>query len=375
MSEKENGDIFKLTLRKKKFKTIKGYLQKHLVVKTENDINLDKFVNIYKKLGEGVQGTVYKSGLVRSSKKNSENTFVIKATNITKGEYNLHNNPFSKKALVKQPYIEIISSLLTNELVLQKICPHFNLNYNYLILDNCNEKTRVSTKKYCTLQFNEYINNGTFADWISKRRSVEMLTNAFFQILAGLYAINFHYNMIHNDFHGENILIHKVKPGGYWIYIINKQRYYVPNLGYVFVISDFGYSLIPDIMYPDWYVKKQNSNIILKDYCDIKLTNITIKTWDLRKLIRLTVKKSNKNILFKQVFLTYFEKLIKGGLPQNDIIKFIYGSTIDCNKYPFHCYTTKNYVSGKRIDTFDLNKKLDIKNLPSELHNLKIIDC
>jgi hypothetical protein len=370
-------ELFNTSSRKKYYKNVNTYIQKYLIYnKTNGDnmVSFNKFINIYKKLGEGVQGAVYKSGLVRSSKKQFDNTFVIKATNITKGEYNLHNLPFSKKACVKQPYIEIISSLLTNQLVLQKICPNFTLNYNYLILDNCKEKTRISTKKYCTLQFNEYINQGTFADWISKKRSVEMLTNAFFQILSGLYAINFHYNMIHNDFHGENILVQKIKPGGYWIYIINNKKYYVPNLGYVFLIMDFGYSLIPDIMYPDWYVKKQNSNIVLKDYQDIKLTNITIKTWDLKKLIKFTVRGSNKNMLFKQVFLTYFEKLIALGLPQNDIIKFIYGSTNNCNKFPFHCYTSKNYVSGKRIDTFNLNKNLDITKLPTELHKLKIIN-
>jgi phosphatidate cytidylyltransferase len=47
-------------------------------------------------------------------------------------------------------------------------------------------------------------------------------------------------NLIHNDCHTGNFLFHKIKPGGYFHYNIFGIDYYLENLGYLWVIWDFG---------------------------------------------------------------------------------------------------------------------------------------
>jgi hypothetical protein len=47
-------------------------------------------------------------------------------------------------------------------------------------------------------------------------------------------------NSIHNDCHSGNFLFHKIKPGGYFHYNIFGIDYYLENLGYLWVIWDFG---------------------------------------------------------------------------------------------------------------------------------------
>jgi serine/threonine protein kinase len=59
--------------------------------------------------------------------------------------------------------------------------------------------------------------------------------------------IGFHYlhsvlSIIHNDFKPANILVKRIKPGGYFKYTIGKDVFFVKNVGLLFFISDFGIS-------------------------------------------------------------------------------------------------------------------------------------
>ena len=72
-----------------------------------------------------------------------------------------------------------------------------------------------------------------------------LVTNCLFQIAAGLYSLEKFYDLTHNDLHFGNILVHEVKPGGFWHYKIDGANYYVPNMGYLFVLWDFGMAHIP----------------------------------------------------------------------------------------------------------------------------------
>ena len=47
-------------------------------------------------------------------------------------------------------------------------------------------------------------------------------------------------NAFHNDAHAGNFLYHRVKPGGYFHYNIYGKDYYIENIGYLWVIWDFG---------------------------------------------------------------------------------------------------------------------------------------
>lgn len=151
----------------------------------------------------------------------------------------LQNDSFRKPSLV-----EIISQVLTNQLILQKICPHFSLN---LYWDYTDEDKRIHI-------FNEYANAQTFFDWAQTGRDDDHWFNALFQIMVGLLSMKRYYNMLHTDFHPLNILVQKVQPGGYWVYTIDNFKYYLPNLGYVFLLHDFGFSWIPEKLYVSWHV-------------------------------------------------------------------------------------------------------------------------
>lgn len=67
--------------------------------------------------------------------------------------------------------------------------------------------------------------------------------------------------MRHNDLHAGNVLVHKIKPGGYFLYKINNKNYYVPNLGYVFLLWDFGMISIPGMIKGKFENKKNETDI------------------------------------------------------------------------------------------------------------------
>ena len=46
-------------------------------------------------------------------------------------------------------------------------------------------------------------------------------------------------NFVHMDLHLGNLLVHKVKAGGYWHYKVLGRDVYVPNVGYLVVLWDF----------------------------------------------------------------------------------------------------------------------------------------
>lgn len=361
---------FTISKRKKEYNAVNKYINSS----QKKNQPLLRSLKLGKTLGEGAQGIVFKSTFKTPKQKFPKN-LVVKRTLLTKNTFKLKSNLFSSKALKTESYIEIVSSMLVNQLILQKICPNYTLNYDADILDNCT-KEKISYRKYCTVQYNEFCNYGNFSQWITKHRGINLWCNALFQIMAGLYAMKSHYNMIHNDLHGKNILVQKVKKGGYWVYKIDNKKYYVPNLGYIFLISDFGFSWIPGVMYPRWLIKKRKNYYSLQDSNYTRLNKKSMNTWDLSKLKRVTIDPNVKNDAkinkhFKNTFLTLFDHVIKyveTDFPKDDLIKIIYGSgSGNCNKYPFYCYTNKNLVEGEKIETYDLDKKLNKKSIKKDI--------
>lgn len=141
----------------------------------------------------------------------------------------------SNKAFNKPSLIEIVAMTMTNQLVFQGICPNFVINYYWDFSDQ-----DITLNLY-----NEFINDNDFDSWARESHDDEMWFNALFQIMMGLIAMEKTFHMRHTDFHLKNIMVQKVKPGGYWTYTLNNTKYYLPNLGYVFLINDLGYAWIP----------------------------------------------------------------------------------------------------------------------------------
>jgi len=218
--------------------TIIRRLDNTRVIDKDNDLlNMAKNISF---LGEGKYGEVFKACYPdkknKSGKSMCKYNLAIKKIKSKIPEKILNNVNKNMDELFKydSKYMdlkEVTTMFLGSTLVLENKTQNLPMLYGYT----------VSEKEIKFLS--EYANGGSFKDWLlGKIRSRAELDNAFFQIFHGLYCLAKYFGVSHNDLHWENVLIHKVKPGGLWVYEINDVKYYLPNLGFVFVLWDFGFS-------------------------------------------------------------------------------------------------------------------------------------
>ena len=87
--------------------------------------------------------------------------------------------------------------------------------------------------------------------FIKKTLNKEIIESILLQVYIALIALG-DLGFIHMDLHLGNVLISEIKniKNSYWIYIIKKKTYYVPNYGYHVKIWDFGRAMSYDIDSP-----------------------------------------------------------------------------------------------------------------------------
>lgn len=289
-----------------------------------------------KKISSGIEGVVYKVILGKNNKndplilkqidlKKLKSTKGVKSVMLNARPEDVYHIFYTTRNFNYPSLIEVVANTLTNQLVLQNVCPHYILNYHWNYDNN-------------TINlYNEYATFGDFYKWTKMDHSHEMWMNALFQILVGLYAIKKYYNMHHTDFHTGNILVHKVKPGGYWIYTINRKNYYVPNLGYIFLLSDFGFAWIPNKLLVEWHYKDKLSH----------LTKVGLEFYDLLILIE-----SIRDINLPRTFLNVLENMFA--------------------KPETYMYTTKHYKAEYEYykNKNDIKKAKHFQNLLNTYPNI-----
>ena len=103
---------------------------------------------------------------------------------------------------------------------------------------------------------NEYATGGDLRNYykkIIKNYEYEKVKNKFMnaisQILISLMFYHKIVNSSHGDLHQYNILNHLTIPGGYFHYKLYDKDYYIENIGYIWVIWDFGFSVPFDNSY------------------------------------------------------------------------------------------------------------------------------
>ena len=153
--------------------------------------------------------------------------------------------------------------------------------------------------------------------------------------------------MTHFDLHSENILVQKVKKGGYFEYIIDGVSYKLPNLGFRLYIIDLGQAFIPK-KFKSWYVKQEYSNR--------RLT----KAFDIQFLFESTLELSTSPKEFKNEI----SQLIKDIDIKEHFASIIYD--LWYNKYE----TVKE--NSKLIETYNLDKKLNTTDIPKDIKHLVI---
>jgi hypothetical protein len=280
---------------------------------------------------------------------------------------------YSRDSFDKPSLTEIITLTLTNQLVCQKISPHYCLNYYW------------DYEKNIIRSYNEYASSGDFSKWAQHQHSLDIWINALFQIFVGILAIQRYFNIVHTDLHIKNILVHKVQPGGFWTYIIDKKRYYLPNLGYVFVLSDFGFSWIPNHISIPWrynqtlkYVKSNKTHfydvaIFIKSL--LQLPNIPD---EIRLVLNKTFKKTDFIIFKKQYYQNMFKQHNKKD-KQKSIYKYIINNYKKISRKHtsslsfkiqemFDIY--KKRPKGSRIETYSLDKRFKRSTLPKVFKEL-----
>ena len=310
----------------------------------------DNLFNIFKKtkkeIAYGIEGTVYKAPLDDDHdisiklidfqrlviKKNANIDFLNKTPDDI---YEIFNT--LKKNTTYPSLVEIISFTLTNQLVFQKISPHFVLNYYW----------EYNDKKF--IYYNEYINNGTLQEWAKQSQTEEVWINILLQIIFAIISMKRYFNMTHCDLSIANILIQQIPKGGAWKYIINKKEYILPNIGWICLINDFGFTTIPDKLYVDWYYTNDLKNIPEKQF----------EFLDFNKFANeLLISKVFDNFKYSKNILT-------------NSISLLYNNNIDILNvtYELHMwyFQQKNKNEIKIIDIYDMDKHLNKKLLPQNM--------
>lgn len=297
-------------------------------------------------LGRGGQGKVYSY----CRKNTDQDCVAVKKIYIEAQQSKYLNDPFSKRALLHSTFIELASMKLINEIILSNVCPNFILNYTWRF----KSRSGICDDLYPNVAyfFNEYIpNSQTFTEWVKEERNIEELYNAYFQIIYSIYTLQLKLNMTHLDLHTDNIIVQKVPKGGYWEYTIGETTYYVPNLGYIFYINDFGHAWIPNVL-KSWFIRQRYKPNKIKSHFDLMI------------LYRSHFNKVKKK--FPKSFQTVLQNIIK---------TLRNGSREDFSKIIKDIWFDKYKVINNNssiIDKFNINNSIDSSSIPQELRPLLI---
>jgi hypothetical protein len=214
--------------RKKTYKKIDVELDK--INSNNSKISFKKNILEGNILGKGDFGHVIEG-------KRKEYVFAIKYARIEKDSL---KNPYDKSLSSWREWY-ILDNII-KPIILNGICPNLPLIYNSFISRNTKLYLRKNEEVHPTNILLMELADGTLKDFFKIKPDEEQLYCCLFQIMAGLHAIQ-HYGQIMNyDIKGSNILYYNINPGGFWEYTILGNKYYIPNYGKLFVISDFGIS-------------------------------------------------------------------------------------------------------------------------------------
>lgn len=217
------------------------------VYKVINNIPIFRIGNriiLTKKIGsDSAYGVVYFSYYI--DKNEGYNKDLIFATKLIEGTRNNLNEYYILETLTL--------SVINNEFI------HFPITYGLL---ECYDKSLES--KYVSLNITKHksleryipeniakldnlfiilseLANGDLEHFYKYNyNNDEIMLNALIQIFLSLMFFYKKINAFHADAHNGNFLYYKIKPGGYFHYNIYGVDYYLKNVGYLWVIWDFG---------------------------------------------------------------------------------------------------------------------------------------
>lgn len=221
-----------------------------------------------------------------------------------------------------QNYTEIQIAKKLSNVTLKDKCPHFLIVYKVMGCNNNRELTTlpnlIKNSDYF-ISVNELV-SGNFRNFLlNSNPNEELIINALQQILIAILSFHtFTGGLFHNDCHYRNFLFHKIKPGGYFHYNIYGKDIYVKNLGYIWLIWDFGL-----VRMDKSYSKKRLADYFRILYFFIKYYNIKNnnpvinKLWELNDEYSYIFGSSDKKFF---EFLFGLKDLFEYNIPQNSKI-------------------------------------------------------
>lgn len=190
--------------------------------------------------------------------------------------------------------LEVLLIQKLSKIVEQDKNPHFLFNYKFFM---CNKKTQKFVLPTIIQDNNYYITanelvNGNFKNFLLDDNTTSiLLLNALQQILIAI--LSFHHfsgGLFHNDCHYKNFIFLKIKPGGHFHYKIYNQDIYIKNMGYIWIIWDYG------------LIKRRNSERRLEDYFKILYFFLKFKN---------NVNYNKKSISFSKGLLDIVNKILE----------------------------------------------------------------
>ena len=226
--------------------------------KSSNKYLLSDNILLYKKIGSNSRfGVVFKSMNINTEYENIPK-FVVKIQFLTK-EYKT----------------ELLFFKLISDYAVKYNIPNLPVLYKSI---NCDKiirepaypeviyKSNRKFKKYSMILYE--LASGDLKSYLTMYNITEQKwKNIYEQIFMSILILH-SMNIIHNDTHYGNFLYTKIKPGGCFHYKINGDDYYIENIGYRWIIWDFGNArplsklvnglFINDYMLINLFMRKRN---------------------------------------------------------------------------------------------------------------------
>jgi len=197
-----------------------------------NKYLLTNNIKLYKQIGtKSVFGIVYKAKNINKSYK-SIPKFVVKIQ--------LQTKEFKNELSI----FKLFSSYAFKNNIIHIPLYYYDCLCNNIIKEPAYPKLLTEAKKiyknYSIILYERA--DGDLKSFIdSKNYNENIWKNIYEQIYMSIFIIH-NLGYLHNDAHSGNFIYRKIKKGGCFHYKINGEDYYIENIGYIWMIWDYGFT-------------------------------------------------------------------------------------------------------------------------------------
>lgn len=337
------------------------FLEDRIQEKKDFDDNMKRHhATEIKFMTKGADGKLFKMKVGRSQ----QIEFARKVMKYSTSIRNVNRMFLGRRPFNDPDVIDVAASMLVSQAVLQNICPNFTLTFDFGI------------KEKHVHQDMELINGEKLREWLvkrteknNKRKDTPRLhfnqewNSVIFQIIVALWCMQRQFGMIHHDLHVGNIMITTLEEKDVVLhYKVSGNHFYVPTFGYFVQIIDFGRVYTPKnkiklvetfdkrVKYGDH--KESDSRIFLFDShhlldCIKSYAPAATKEWSIQALNMAY----EKRISLDNILILYFTR----------------DASLSKCQASAPCFDLKP-KHAKLTTMFDIDKKMNLKDLPKELH-------